>query len=68
MVRYFIPTKPKNTSVYYWSYTKSRGLMVIFNDNFKMKSSYSLKELLNSCHFQGDGLPCKEIQKKPSSY
>ena len=74
-MRFFIPTKPEKTSIHYWSYTKGHGLITIFEDGFRMKSSYSLPELLNSDEFfpstkctVGDGLPCKEIDKRPSSY
>jgi hypothetical protein len=64
-MRYFIPTKPDKTLVKYWSYTKGHGLKVIYHTGPGMNSSWNLKELLQADHTSGDGLPCKEIQKKP---
>lgn len=61
-IRIFKPTRPNETEVEKWIYSKSKGLRVIYKDGLECKSGWTLRELTTAQAFRGDGLPCVEVK------
>jgi len=58
--RIFYPSRPDDTTVRYWVWSRSFGVRVVFKDGMESQSDWSLHELLRADRSFGDGLPIRE--------